>query len=114
MVDADATAGHARLSFMVAYRGYHEIAMVPNDMEKTEFITPYRIYCYGVMPFGLMNSGATFTLAIFKMLHSQIGHTVEAYIDDLVVKSQKESNHLRHLADVFEVLKLHKLCLNAK
>lgn len=48
------------------------------------------------------------------MLHSQIGHTVEAYIDDLVVKSQKESNHLRDLADVFEILKKCKLRLNAE
>lgn len=66
------------------------------------------------MPFRLKNASATFTRAICKMLHSQIGHTVEAYIDDLVVKSQKESNHLRDLADVFEILKKCKLRLNAK
>ncbi|XP_058202881.1 uncharacterized protein LOC131317340 [Rhododendron vialii] len=46
------------------------------------------------------------------MLDEQIGHTVEAYIDDLVVKSKKESNHLRDLAEVFDILKLHKLRLN--
>ncbi|XP_058217408.1 uncharacterized protein LOC131328483 [Rhododendron vialii] len=46
------------------------------------------------------------------MLQAQIGHTVEAYIDDLVVKSQQESNHLQDLAEVFEILKLHKLRLN--
>lgn len=109
----DATAGHAWLSFLNAYRDYHQIAMDPKDMEKMAFITPYGIYCYRVMPFGLKNSGATFTRAIFKMPHAQIGHTVEEYIDDLVVKSQKESNHLRE-ADVFEILKPHKLRLNAE
>ncbi|XP_058208269.1 uncharacterized protein LOC131321289 [Rhododendron vialii] len=46
------------------------------------------------------------------MLQAQIGHTVEAYIDDLIVKSKKESNHLQDLAEVFEILKLHKLHLN--
>ncbi|XP_058202951.1 uncharacterized protein LOC131317412 [Rhododendron vialii] len=86
--------------------------MDPDDMEKTAFNTPYGIFCYRVMPFGLKNSGATFNRAIFKMLQAQIGHTVEAYIDDLVVKSQKESNHLQDLAEVFEILKLHKLRLN--
>lgn len=104
----DATAGHAQLSFLDAYRGYHQIAMDPDDMEKTG------IYCYRVMPFGLKNSGATFTKTIFKMLHAQIGHTVEVYIDNLVVKSQKEYNHLQELADVFEILKFHKLCVNAE
>ncbi|XP_058181250.1 uncharacterized protein LOC131299688 [Rhododendron vialii] len=64
------------------------------------------------MSFGFKNSGATFNRAIFKMLQAQIGHTVEAYIDDLIVKSQKESNHLQDLAEVFEILKLHKLRLN--
>lgn len=110
----DATAGHTRLSFLDAYHGYHQIAMDPNDMEKMEFITSYGIYCYRVMHFGLKNSGATFTRAIFKMLHAKIGHTVEAYIEDLVVKNQKEYNHLRELADVFEILKFHKLRLNAE
>lgn len=42
----DATAGHARLSFIDAYRGYHQITMDPEDMEKMTFITPYGIYCY--------------------------------------------------------------------
>lgn len=109
----DATAGHTRLSFLDAYHGYHQIAMDPNDMEKMEFITSYGIYCYRVMHFGLKNSGATFTRAIFKMLHAKIGHTVEAYIEDLVIKNQ-EYNHLRELADVFEILKFHKLRLNAE
>ncbi|XP_058217425.1 uncharacterized protein LOC131328502 [Rhododendron vialii] len=58
-------------------------------MEKTAFITPYGIFCYRIMPFGLKNSGATFNRAIFKMLQEQIGHIVEAYIDELVVKIGK-------------------------
>ncbi|XP_058189244.1 uncharacterized protein LOC131306832 [Rhododendron vialii] len=108
----DATVGHARLSFLDAYRGYHQIAMDPDDMEKTAFITPYGIFCYRVMPFGLKNSCATFNRAIFKMMHAKIGHTLEAYVDDLVVKSQKESNHLQELKEIFDILKLYKLRLN--
>ncbi|XP_058220505.1 uncharacterized protein LOC131330790 [Rhododendron vialii] len=65
----DATASHARLSFLDAYRGYHQIAMDLDDVEKTTFITPYGIFCYRVMPFGLKNSGATFNRAIFTRHH---------------------------------------------
>jgi len=63
----DATAGHARLSFMDAYRGYHQIAMEVADVEKTAFITPRGTYCYQVMPFGLKNAGATYQRMVSKM-----------------------------------------------
>lgn len=53
----DATAGHARLSMMDAYSGYHQIAMAVEDQEKTAFISPRGTYCYKVMPFGLKNAG---------------------------------------------------------
>ncbi|XP_058216809.1 uncharacterized protein LOC131327681 [Rhododendron vialii] len=56
----DATAGHARLSFMDAYRGYHQIAMSEEDVENTAFITPHGIFGYLVMPFGLKNADPPF------------------------------------------------------
>ncbi|GFY84506.1 hypothetical protein Acr_03g0012800 [Actinidia rufa] len=52
----DSTSGHARMSFLDAYRGYHQIAMHEPDQEKTIFITPRGIYCYKVMPFGYLAS----------------------------------------------------------
>ena len=56
----DASAGHIMLSFLDAFSGYHQIPMHPPDAEKTFFITPYGLYCYNVMPFGLKNVGATY------------------------------------------------------
>lgn len=56
----DLTTGHNRLSFLDAYRGYHQIAMYEPDQEVTSFTTPRGLYCYKVMPFGLKNAGATF------------------------------------------------------
>ncbi|XP_058202626.1 uncharacterized protein LOC131317062 [Rhododendron vialii] len=109
----DATAGHARLSFLDAYRGYHQIAMDPNDMEKTTFITPRGLFCYLVMPFGLKNAGATFQRMVYLLFGLLIGKIMEAYIDDMVVKSIKAENHLSHLAEVFAILKKYKLRLNA-
>ncbi|XP_058185912.1 uncharacterized protein LOC131303137 [Rhododendron vialii] len=109
----DATAGHARLSFLDAYRGYHRIAMDPDDMEKTAFITPRGLFCYLVMPFGLKNAGAIFQRMVYLLFGMLIGEIMEAYIDDMVVKSLKAENHLSHLAEVFALLKKHKLRLNA-
>ena len=42
-----------------------------------------------------------------------LGRTMEAYIDDMVVKSQHQADHLSNLAEMFAILKQHKLRLNA-
>ena len=56
----DATAGCARLSFLDAYSGYHQIKMAVKDWEKTAFITPFGAFCYVFMPFRLKSAQATY------------------------------------------------------
>jgi hypothetical protein len=56
----DSTAGCARLSFLDTYSGYNQIKLKKEDEENTAFITPYGVFCYQVMPFGLRNAGATY------------------------------------------------------
>jgi hypothetical protein len=56
----DSTAGCEALSFLDAYSGYHQIRMKESDQLATSFITPFRMYCYVTMPFGLRNAGATY------------------------------------------------------
>ena len=109
----DATSSHQRMSFLEAFQGYHQIAMNPVDQEKTAFITPRGIFCYRVMPFGLKNAGAIYQRMITKMFSSQLGKTVEVYIDDMVVKSVLAEDHLRDLQAVFNTLRKHRLKLNA-
>ena len=65
------------------------------------------------MPFGLKNAGATFQRMVTKMFEPLLGRTMEAYIDDMVVKSKDENDHLRDLDEMFQILKKHKLRLNA-
>ena len=48
-----------------------------------------------------------------RMFRDKIGHTVEVYIDDMVVKSKQEARHIEDLQGVFKVLQQHKLRLNA-
>ena len=55
----DTTAGHQLMSFMGAFSGYNQILMLPEEQEKTSFMTSRGIYCYKVMPFGLKNAGST-------------------------------------------------------
>jgi hypothetical protein len=56
----DSMARCVRLSFLDVYSGYNQIKLKKEDEEKTAFITPYGVFCYQVMPFGLKNAGATY------------------------------------------------------
>ena len=100
------------MSFLDAYRGYHQIAIHELDQEKTT-ITPRCVFCYKVMPFGLKSTRATYQRMIIKIFESIISKTMDAYIDDMVVKSKKESDHVKDLTEVFTILRRHKLRLNA-
>uniref|UniRef100_A0A2N9FJY0 RNase H type-1 domain-containing protein n=1 Tax=Fagus sylvatica TaxID=28930 RepID=A0A2N9FJY0_FAGSY len=109
----DSTAGHERMSFLDAFQGYHQIALREEDQEKTAFITPRGVFCYKVMPFGLKNAGATYQRMVTKMFSELLGRTVEVYIDDMVVKSIKSTDHIEDLERVFGILRRHNLKLNA-
>ena len=61
------------------------------------------------MPFNLKNVGATYQRMMIKKFREKIGHTVEVYIADMVVKSKEDQGHVGDLADIFEVFKQHRL-----
>ena len=84
----DATYEHPRMSFLDAFQGYHQIALVAEDQEKMACISPDANYHYTVIPFGLKNAGATYQRMMTRMFRDKIGHTAEVYIDDMVVKSK--------------------------
>uniref|UniRef100_A0A2N9I3X1 Uncharacterized protein n=1 Tax=Fagus sylvatica TaxID=28930 RepID=A0A2N9I3X1_FAGSY len=66
-----------------------------------------------VMPFGLKNAGATYQRMVTGMFGRLIGNTVEAYIDDMLIKSKKKTSHVEDLREVLEILRATKLRLNA-
>ena len=66
------------------------------------------------MPFGLKNAGATYQQMMMRMFRDKIGRMVEVYIDNMVVKSKQEVRHIEDLQGVFDVLRQHKLRLNAE
>ena len=109
----DATVDHPWMSFLDAFQGYHQIPLALEDQEKTTFVTPVGNYHYKVMPFSLKNAGSTYQRMMTKMFEPQLGKSIEVYIDDMVVKSKVVSEHVGNLANIFEILRKHKLRLNA-
>ena len=73
----DAIYGHPRMSFLDAFQGYHQIALVAEDREKTAFISPKANYHYIVMPFGLKNIGAIYQRMMTRMFRDKIRRTIE-------------------------------------
>jgi ribonuclease HI len=108
----DSTAGHKLLSFMDAFSGYNQIQMEEEDQEKTAFITSRGLFYYKAMPFGLKNAGATYQRLVNKMFHDQIGRNVEVYVDDMLVKSKEDEDHLADLKETFQALRRHNMKLN--
>jgi hypothetical protein len=100
----DSTAGSALLSFLDCYSGYHQITLREEDQSKTSFITPFGVYCYKTMPFGLKNAGTTYQRAIQTCLREQIGNNAEAYVNDVVVKKKNPDMLIKDLKQTFENL----------
>nr|MCH9869667.1 reverse transcriptase family protein [Serratia marcescens] len=78
----------------------------------TAFIVANGTYCYRVMPLGLKNAGFTFQRLVDRVFEPLKGRVVEAYVDDLVVKSQEALGHPAAMGEAFEVLRQHNMKLN--
>jgi hypothetical protein len=111
----DSTVGYELLSFLDCYSGYHQISLREEDQIKTSFITPFGAYCYTTMSFGLKNAGATYQRAIQQCLKDQIrDQLVEAYVDDVVVKTKVASTLVDDLNQTFKALNKFQWKLNPK
>jgi hypothetical protein len=110
----DAAASWELMSLLDCYSGYHQIWMKKEDEPKTSFITPSGTYCYIRMPKGLKNAVGSFSRMTAKVLHSQIGRNVLTYVDDIIVKSTKQENHIADLQEAFANFRQAGLKLNPK
>ncbi|CAL2237121.1 unnamed protein product [Prunus armeniaca] len=97
---------------MDAYSGYNQIFMHPEDQAHTSFITDHGLCCYKVMPFGLKNTGATYQRLVNSIFAPLIGHTMEVYVDDMLVKSRTADKHIPNLSAMFAILKQYRMRLN--
>jgi hypothetical protein len=101
----DLTAGCVLLCFLDCYSGYHQIALKKEDQIKTTFITPFGTYAYKTMSFGLKNAGATYQHAIQMCFAGQLHRNVEAYMDDMVIKTRKPDDLIADLEEMFSSLR---------
>ena len=86
--------------------------MKESDQLAASFITPFGVYCYVTMPFGLTKAGATYERCMLHIFRDHIGRIVEAYVDDIVVKSRKAGDLVADLRIAFDCLRAKGVKLN--
>jgi len=89
--------------------GYHQIKVKDEDMQKTAFRTRYGHYEYKVMPFGVTNALGVFMEYMNRIFHAYLDQFVVVFIDDILIYSRIEEEHVEHLKIVLQVLKEKKL-----
>lgn len=97
---------------MDSFSGYNYIRIAKEDIPKTFFINYKAIYAFNVLPFGLINAGATFQRMMNKVFQNQISQNIEVYVDDMIVKSKQKTDHLADLEECLANLRENIMKLN--
>ncbi|KAI2650298.1 Transposon Tf2-6 polyprotein [Labeo rohita] len=93
---------------------YNLIRIKEGDEWKTAFLTTRGHYEYQVMPYGLANAPAVFQSFINEILKDFLNKFVIAYIDDILIFSKSEAEHISHVRAVLSRLLDHQLYVKAE
>eukprot|EP01135_Chromosphaera_perkinsii_P007434 Nk52_evm1s845 gene=Nk52_evmTU1s845 len=91
--------------------GYNQLRMHPDSIEKTAFLTRYGQFEYLVAGFGLCNLPSTFMTLMNNILHDFLDDFVLCYLDDILIYSRSEEEHLVHLEKVLTRLRANSIYL---
>ena len=98
----DRLAGHPYYCFLDGYSGYNQIAIAPQDQEKTTFTCPSGTFAFRRMPFGLCNALATFQRCMMAIFHGLVEKMMEVFMDDFTIFGSSFDNCLKNLEIVLQ------------
>ena len=85
--------------------GYHLLRIKSGDVSKTTFRTRYGHYEFFVMSFGLTNALVTFMDLMNRMFRPFLDQFMVVFIDNIMVYSKSEEEHVMHLRFVLQTLR---------
>lgn len=113
IADFTATLHGAKIfSHVDLIKAYHQIPIHPDDVHKTSICTPFGLFESTRMQFGLCNASATFQRFIDEVTRDLAG--VYSFVDDILIASKNETEHLDHLNMLFSKLQEYGLCINVE
>ena len=107
----DALTGAKWFSTLDLASGYNQVPMAEKDKEKTAFCTPFGLFEFNRMPFGLCNAPGTFQRLMERIFGDQSFQSLLLYLDDIVIFSTSFNQHLQRLEMVLSRLQQHNLKL---
>lgn len=96
----DALTGASLFSTLDLASGYNQVSVMEKDRAKTAFCTPFGLFEFQRMPFGLCNAPGTFQRLMERIFGDQRFHSLLLYLDDVVVFSCTFEQHLERLETV--------------
>ena len=108
----DRLAGHPYFCFLDGYSGYNQIAIAPEDQEKTTFTCPYDTFAFRRMSFGLCNAPATFQRCMMSIFSYLVEEAIEIFMDDFSMYGSSFEHCLKNLEIVLLRFQDKNLALN--
>jgi hypothetical protein len=110
----DSVSGMKYFTSLDLTSGYYQIRITEEDVPQTAFWTPFGLYQFKMLTFGLTNAPATFQSVMNDMLRPYIGKFIVVYLDNILIFSKTSKERLSHLGQVLQTLRENQFYANPK